>query len=89
MGSGEIRVQDLSTVLVVQIKDGDGNVDVSTADILEIYLKDPNGTVTKKTALLNTDGLDGKIKYVVVSGDLAVAGVWAIQGRVIWTATGK
>lgn len=79
----EIHVNDVGTALVVTIPDETGSpVDVSTGTNLKMYLTKPDGTVLTKTAVLDSDGTDGKIKYVTVAGDLSVKGTWKIQAAV-------
>lgn len=81
----DIRVGDVGTVLVVVIVDEAGvAVDVSAATVKTIFLKKPGtgGTVLTKAASLDTTGIDGKIKWTTIAGDLSVPGVWTIQGRV-------
>jgi hypothetical protein len=43
----------------------------------------PNGVTLIKTADFTSDGTDGKIRYVVVAGDLNADGRWRIQGKII------
>lgn len=79
----EIHVNDVGTALVVTITDETGAaVNVATATNLTIWLTKPDGTVLTKTAVLDTDGTDGKIKYVTQSGDLNVKGTWKIQAAI-------
>lgn len=42
------------------------------------FLK-PEGTVISRAAVLNTTGLEGKLKYVTVSGDISQSGAWKLQ----------
>lgn len=84
--TADIRQGDIGTELVVEIVDEDGTViDVSAATTKTIKLKKPgaDGTVSEKTAVLDTDGTDGKIVYVTIADDLDTAGRWKIQGYVV------
>lgn len=79
------HVGDVGTELVVVIVDQDlAIVDVSAATELTIFLKRPgsHGVVLTKTAVLDTDGTDGKIRYNTVAGDFSVSGLYKIQGKV-------
>lgn len=77
------RVNNIGVKFLVTIKDQDCEIiDVSTATIKKIYLKNPEDTVLEKTAFFETDGTDGKIYYTTVDGDLDMAGRWKIQGYV-------
>lgn len=62
----------------------DAVVDISDATLLQITLKNPTqaGTVSTKTAVLSSDGSDGKMRYVTVDGDLIYLGIWEAQGYV-------
>jgi len=75
---------DIGTTFLLTITEADGTtaVDVSTATKLQLIFEDPNGTSLPKTAVLNTTGTDGKIKYVSVAGDIDVVGTWQVQGYV-------
>ncbi len=84
--TGQIRVGDINSALVIQLKDAAGNVNIASAETLEIYLKDPSGNVELKDGELYGDGSDGKMKYVTVVGDIDEAGVWTIQGRALWSS---
>lgn len=74
---------DIGTTFVLTIVDTAGAaINVSTASIKKIYFVDPNGGKLAKTAAFTTDGSDGKIQYVGVSGDIDVVGSWRMQGYV-------
>ena len=86
--SAEIHKSDIGTTFQVTVKDEDSNVvDVSGATTKQIIFEKPDGTNLEKDASLVTDGTDGKIKYVTLSGDLSEAGCWRMQGYVV-LATG-
>lgn len=82
----EVHFNDIGTVILVTVNDCvNGTVlplDVSTATDLDIILRSPSGSVYTKTAVLNTDGTDGKIKYTSVDGDFNEIGVWKVQVRI-------
>lgn len=78
-----IHVGDVGTELVVAVTDQLGaDVDLSGASGLTIYLTHPDGTTLAKTAVVDTDGTDGLMKYVTQAGDLSAKGTWKIQGYV-------
>jgi hypothetical protein len=85
MAQGDIQKGDIGAAFILTIKDQDGAVvDVSGATTKQIKFLKPDGlTVLTKSAVFETDGTDGKIKYVTVSDDLDVAGYWARQGYVV------
>lgn len=39
----------------------------------------PDGTTFSRTAVLDSTGTDGKLKYVTVTGDINQAGRWQCQ----------
>jgi len=80
--SSQIHAGDIGTKLLVTVKDGGSVVDISSASSLSILIKRPDGTILTRTGVLDTDGTDGKMYYIVVSGDLSEAGVYKIQGKV-------
>lgn len=78
-----IHVGDVGTEFVVAVTDEDGSaVNISAAAPMLIFLTKPDGTVLAKTAVLDTTGTNGLMKYVTVAGDLSAPGRWKIQGRV-------
>lgn len=59
-------------------------MDLRTATTKEIILRSPvTGTLVTKTAAFVTDGLDGQIQYVTVTGDLSESGQWQAQVRLV------
>jgi hypothetical protein len=80
--ASEIHVGDVGTQLIATVKNGTSVVDISSASSLVIILKKPDGESYEKTALLYSDGTDGKMHYVSVFGDFNAAGKYKIQGRV-------
>lgn len=82
MAKHEIHVGDVGTELICTIKDGDSAVDISAGSAVIRLRKPQTGTVVQKTAVFVSDGTDGQIKYVTVSGDLDEAGTWQIQAQV-------
>lgn len=81
----EIHVNDIGTNFVIELLDGVGIVDVSTATAMYIIFTKPATAtipfeVVQQTAVFDTDGTDGKIKYITIANDLDTAGTWKIQG---------
>ena len=67
MSANEIHVGDIGTVFEVTVKDGEDVVDVSSATTRQLIFKSKDGAVLTKTAVLVTDGTDGKIKYTTIA----------------------
>lgn len=53
--------------------------DISGSTTLEIDFRDPDGSITTKTAAYTTDGTDGNAEWQVTSGFLVKTGVWRAQ----------
>lgn len=81
--ASEIHSGDVGTKLLVTVLDDGVVVDISAASTLSIFIKKPDGTILTVTGVLETDGTDGKMYYVTVSGDIDVAGTYKIQGQVV------
>lgn len=77
------REYDIGTKFTIQVlKTREEPLDISTADLLRIGFRRPNGNVVWVDATLNTDGTDGRMHYYTVEGDLTPAGNWEIEGYV-------
>ena len=84
--ASQIHQNDVGTKLLVTVTDDGSAVDISSASSLTILLKQPDRDVLEKSAILNTDGEDGKMYYLTVLGDLDKAGTYKIQGKVVIAA---
>ena len=80
--AGEIHVDDVGTKFLVTVQDSGVAVDVSVASILQINFRKPDGVTMNKVGTLHTDGIDGKIYYTTIAGDMNAAGVYKIQGKI-------
>jgi hypothetical protein len=79
----QVQKGDIGVVIVLTIKDQDDNIeDISLATTKDIYLKSPNGTLKQKTGAFTANGVDGRLQYTTISGDLDVAGDWWAQANV-------
>ena len=78
-----IHVGDDGTVFELTILDTKKKpINVSTASLRVIHFMKPDRTRVTKTATLTTNGVDGKIQYKSVAGDIDMAGEWIMQGFV-------
>ena len=74
---------DVGTTFRLTITDTAGTaIDISAASTKKIYFYAPDGSKLAKTAVFTTDGKDGQIEYVSVSGDIDVTGAWLAQGYI-------
>jgi hypothetical protein len=84
------HVGDIGATVLLEVKETRAALNISAATSLQIEIQRPDGTTLDKTAVFNSDGTDGKIKYVTVSGDLNTAGRYEVQGYfVLSTWTGR
>ena len=78
----DIRVGDIGTTFRATILDNGVTKDISSATVMQLTFRKPDGTEVTKTAVWTTDGTDGKMQYVAVLNDLNLAGRWVVQGYV-------
>jgi len=90
----DIHTNDIGTVFIINISDSGVPVDLSggTSASNVILFKRPDRTTFNRPAVFDTDGKNGRIKYVSVAGDISMPGVWYISARVNtengqWVAT--
>ena len=84
MAHADIRVGDIGTAFRLTIVDEvEDVVNISAATTLEIRFNKPDGTSVDQAAAFRTDGTDGVIEYVTVSGDLDMPGKWQIQAYIV------
>ena len=77
------RLNDFGSRIIVNIIDSNGeDFDLSSATVLKFVFKRPDGSFEEKPASLVTNGLDGKIEYVVESGFLNQNGIWEFQAYI-------
>lgn len=75
-----IRINDVGVSIIVTIQDSDGAAtDVSDATDITFHFVKPSGDPADKTGVFNTDGTDGKVKYVTQSGDIDQEGIWGLE----------
>lgn len=87
----EVHVGDEGTIFRSTLQEDGAAVNVSTATLKRISFKKPDGSIVQKVAVFTTDGSDGQIEYVAITGDLDLVGVWTMWGYVEmpvgkWTA---
>jgi hypothetical protein len=80
--ASEIHVNDVGTRFLITVKDDNEIVDVSGVSSISLIFKKPSDTTIYRSGLLFTNGVDGKVYYDTVAGDLDEAGYYKLQGRV-------
>ena len=83
--AASIHVDDIGTVFEATILENAAPVNISGATTRQLWFKRPDGTVLKKTATLTSTGLDGRMQYTAVSGDLSHAGEWSWQAYLVFS----
>lgn len=88
--AASVHVGDIGTVLEVTARDQDNAViSLAGATVLTMILVKPDGGRVSKTAVLTSDGTDGKLRYTTVAGDLDQRGVWRLAAVVTIGASTK
>lgn len=86
MNENEVHLDDIGTIFRATIKEINGGVataiDISNATTKQLIFTKPGGTKVTQTAAFTNAGIDGKMQYTVVSGDIDELGWWTVQGYV-------
>lgn len=84
----QIHKDDIGTVFRLLIKDQDDAIqDISAATTKDIIFTKPTGEKLTKAGSFTTNGTDGYIQYVSVSGDLDTVAMWNLQAHIIQSGT--
>lgn len=83
--AGTVHVDDIGTVFEATILDGGSALNIAAATTRQLWFRRPDGQVLKKTATLTATGVDGRMQYTTVSGDLSHAGKWSWQGYLVFS----
>lgn len=78
----EIHVNDIGTRFLATIQDNGTVVDISSASQIQMIFRRPNDEVFYRVGSLLTSGIDGKVYYDTVSGDLSNVGMHKLQAKV-------
>ena len=58
-------------------------VDISSYTTKEMFLVDPDGVASSaKTAIFDSDGTDGKLKYTILTSEIDAVGNWNVFARI-------
>ena len=82
----ELHKNNIGTVFRATIKEGGSAVDISAATLMQFTVKPPVGALRAWSCGFATDGEDGQMQYIIVAGDLNLAGRWQLQGSVVFPA---
>lgn len=78
-----IHVGDTVTFVQTLLTQSGAPLDLSGATTLSMKFKPQSASTVTKTAVLTTDGTDGKMQYTTLVTDLNVAGNWFEQSYVV------
>ena len=84
----EFGLGDIGNTLILTVLEDDVAKDISNASTKEYFIKRPNEVGVKVTTPFNTNGSDGKLKYVFIAGDLDIVGLYEVQVSLVtplWT----
>ena len=84
-GWDNIQVNDYGWVGRLRLTQACVAVDISGYTTRQFVFKSPAGVKTTKTAVFDTDGTDGVLKYTVENGLINEAGDWYVQARIAKT----
>lgn len=83
MADVKVKLGDIGTAVEVTVTDQDGvAVSLAAASALKMRFQRPDETVFEKTAVLVTDGVDGKVHYITIAGDIDQIGTWQVMVKV-------
>lgn len=86
--ASEVHVNDIGTKFLVTIKDDGVAVDISAATNITFLLKRPDDEVIQRAGIIgdgasDTTGVNGKVHYTTVAGDIDEAGHYKLQAKVL------
>jgi len=83
MAHDELHVGDTSTIVVTLTEDGVAT-DVSAATLIQFIFQLPDKAAPPLTRVgaFNTTGVDGKVKYKLLTADLSIDGPWKLQVKI-------
>jgi hypothetical protein len=77
-----IQKDAIGAKVIFEVQEDGAALNISTATSLRLYFKGPSDSAAvEKTAVFNTDGTDGKLKYTKSAADDVndEAGEWKVQ----------
>ena len=79
----KLHVGDYPTVILITVADSIdcSALDVSGSTIRKFIFKKPDEDILEVTALFNTDGIDGKLKFTTTTDTLDQAGEWEVRAE--------
>jgi len=85
MAADEIHLNDIGTTFLITVQDASITTDISSAVTKQIIFRKPDGSILTVDGSFTTDGIDGKVQYSTVSGDLNQTGLWKLQVYLVFS----
>ncbi len=85
MANPEVQVSSFGWNFDLRVVDSVGApIDVSAATTMEFLAKKPSASASMiLLAAFITDGIDGRLRHVVATGEIDTVGTWQVQTHVI------
>lgn len=83
--SAEIHQVDVDTLIIVNLlKEDSEPINLTDPDVLNVdfVFKKPDCSTITRRASFNTDGTDGKVRYLITGTDLDQSGRWSLQAYI-------
>lgn len=87
MAIPDVHKNDLGTRFQITVTEAGVAVDISSATLIQLIFRKPDGTIITKTAVFVNTGTDGKMEYVTQAAFLVDPGRWSLQGAVTFSAS--
>lgn len=87
--SYDLQVGAVGAVITLTVVEGDTPVDLTNADEITFFLKGPKGPRLAYEVSADGDPTDGIIHYATVAGDIAHAGKYQAQARILFADTSE
>jgi hypothetical protein len=78
----EIHINDVGTRFLATVQDNGTTVDLSSAAQIQMIFRRPNDEVFYRVGTFLTNGVDGKVYYDTLPGDLTDSGMHKLQAKV-------
>lgn len=78
----EIHVNDIGTRFIATIQDDGSVVNISNVSQIQMIFRRPSDDIFYRVGSLLTSGIDGKVYYDTVAGDLVDVGMHKLQAKV-------
>ena len=74
-----IQIGATNLLIELEIREGYGALDISSATIKNIIIEKPDNTLIITSGSFSSNGKDGRLYYRTNTGDLSLAGVYNVQ----------